>query len=29
MWEKQTTIEKKEKEKKEMEGETSETGSQQ
>jgi ABC-type transport system involved in cytochrome bd biosynthesis fused ATPase/permease subunit len=29
MWEKQTTIEKKEKEKKEMEGETSETGFQQ
>ncbi|RGP81237.1 ATP-binding subfamily b [Fusarium longipes] len=28
MWEKQTTIEKKEKEKKELEGETSETGSQ-
>jgi len=28
MWEKQTTIEKKEKEKKELEGEASETGSQ-
>jgi ABC-type multidrug transport system fused ATPase/permease subunit len=28
MWEKQTTIEKKEKEKKELEGETSEAGSQ-